>query len=195
MQFCDLGGGIDSPFVYRPHPSELGEFHNPSLAQDFRNRHSGTRFSLREAGSEIGRAVLAELGPFWQGKKVFFEPGRAVCTRALSTLIEVKSVKRDLYPGADVVLTDGNTAVLGPLHRGVHAVSPSKQGSPVPTFLYGNLPHSGDWLFQNIPLPRLDVGDRLLISHTGAYYQPLEAAFGHELPKVVRADRDEVVKG
>lgn len=195
VQFCDLGGGIDSPFVYRPHPAELGEFHNPRLVQAFREKYLRVRFSLREAGAELGRAVRAELGDFWVGKKIFFEPGRAVCTRALSTIVEVRSVKPGFYPDAEVVLTDGNTAILGPVHRGVHLISALKAGELVSTFVYGNLPHSGDWLFQSVPLPRLNVGDRLLISHTGAYYQPLEAAFGHELPKVVRADRDEMVKG
>ncbi len=191
VQFADLGGGIDSPFVYRPHPSELGEFHTPARAAAFRERNSAVRFSLREAGSELGRAVREELGSFWEGKRILFEPGRAVCTRALSTLVEVKSVKRSFYPDAEVILTDGNTAILGPMHRGVHSVTP--KGS-VPTFVYGNLPHSGDWLFQNALLPPQHVGDRLLISHTGAYFQPLEAAFGHAKPIIVRADRNEVVE-
>ncbi len=195
--FCDLGGGIDSPFVYRLHPSEFGEFHTPKTASAFRDRNLSVRFSLREAGSELGKAVRSELGSFWEDKRVLFEPGRAVCTRALSTLVEVKSVKRHFYPDAEVILTDGNTALLGPVHRGVHTIAPALKARPITisTFVYGNLPHSGDWLFQDVKLPPQHVGDRLLISHTGAYFQPLEASFGHPLPMVIRADRDEVISG
>lgn len=196
VRFCDLGGGIDSPYIYRLHPADFGEFHNPKGAAAFRERHANIRFSLREAGAELGRAVREELGAFWQGKEVFFEPGRSVCTRALSTLVEVKSVKRHFYPDSEVILTDGNTAILGPVHRGVHQISPAGRARPITisTFVYGNLPHSGDWLFQDVKLPPQHPGDRLLISHTGAYFQPLEASFGNPLPMVIRADRDEVVK-
>lgn len=196
VQFCDLGGGIDSPFIYRLHSEEFGEYHNPKGAGAFREKHSSVRFSLREAGAELGRAVKDELGDFWKGKRVCFEPGRSVCTRALSTLVEVKSVKRHFYPDSEVILTDGNTAILGPVHRGVHPIVPAGRARPITisTFVYGNLPHSGDWLFQDVKLPPQHPGDRLLIGHTGAYFQPMEAVFGHATPKVVRADRDEVVK-
>lgn len=196
IKFADLGGGFDSPFVYRVPPSELGEFHSPPGAAAFRARYASPRFSLRESAAETGAAVKEELGHFWRGKRILFEPGRAVCTRSLSTLIEVKSVKRGFYPDAEVILTDGNTAILGPLHRNVHSIVPARQnGSGASTtFVYGNLPHSGDWLFQNVMLPPQREGDRLLVEHTGAYFLPLEASFGHQGPMIVRADRDEVVK-
>jgi len=194
VQFADLGGGFDSPFVYRVHPRELSDFHNPNKAAAFREHKMHTRFSLREMAAEVGREVRAELGILWEGKRILFEPGRSVCARALSTLVEVRSVKRDFYPDAQVILTDGNTAILGPLHRNVHQVFSSNEGLGAPTFVYGNLPHSGDWLFQNVNLSAQKTGDRLLIRHTGAYFQPLEANFGHAKPMVVHANRDEVVR-
>jgi diaminopimelate decarboxylase len=176
--FFDLGGGIDSPWVYRPHPRELGAFHNPVEATLFRENFPAPRFSLREAGEAIASAVAAELGA---KVRVLFEPGRAVCTRALSTVISVRAVKEDFYPEARVLISDGSTACLGPLHRGVHPVEP--RGS-TPTFIYGCLPHSGDWLFQNVPLAPLREGDRLAIRYTGAYFLALEARFGHEPPRI-----------
>ncbi len=196
LGFADLGGGIDSPYVYRLQPAELGEFHNPECANSFRESHFSQRFSLRDAGAAIGRVVAEELGALWKGKSIYFEPGRSICTRALSTLVEVKSIKPNFYPGFEVVLTDGNTAILGPIHRAVHQIYAVEPRSPklLPTFVYGNLPHSGDWLFQNVSLPPLELGDRLFIAHTGAYFQPLEAPFGHITPKVIRYDRDEVIK-
>jgi diaminopimelate decarboxylase len=180
MKFVDLGGGVDSPFVYRPLPRELGDFHDPKRAAAVREKAGRERFSLAQAATAISGAVAEELKEKAQAWDVYFEPGRAVCTRALSTVIEIRGVKHGFYPEGDVIITDGNTAILGPLHRNVHPVHlASREGAGHhPSFIYGNLPHSGDWLFQPVDLPRLDAGDRLLISHTGAYFLPLEANFG-----------------
>jgi diaminopimelate decarboxylase len=191
VAFFNFGGGIDSPHVFRPHPRELGAFHDPAKAPEFRERAHAKRFTLQEAGAAAADAVKETLGAELGNRRVLFEPGRAVCTRALSTLVTVTSVKSDFYPNQEVVLTDGNTAALGPLHRGVYPLSPT---GDEPTFVYGNLPHAADWLFQNVKLPKLDVGDRILIRHTGAYFLALEARFGHALPVIVRADRDEKLR-
>jgi hypothetical protein len=42
-------------------------------------------------------------------------------------------------------------------------------------------------LFQNISLPPLKRGDRLLIDYTGAYFLPLEANFGLPRPGIYDA--------
>lgn len=186
ISYFDLGGGFDSPHVFRPHPRDLGRFHNPNEVTQLRAQANPQRFSLREVGEAVALAVAEEL----RGERIFFEPGRAVCTRALDTLIGVRAVKENFYPEKQVVITDGNTAFLGPLHRAVHPVYPS--GTEV-SFVYGALPHSGDWLFQNLGLPKLQEGARLLIQHTGAYFLALEAQFGHALPKIVHADRNEFI--
>lgn len=188
ISFVDLGGGLDSPWVYRPSPAELGDFHNPEKAESFRvSAHRD--FDLREIGKTAAEAVHKVLGD--RGWKISFEPGRAVCTRALSTLVEVKAVKSGLYPDGEIVITDGNTAILGPLHRGLHPVSALGAAGPNQrTFVYGNLPHSGDWLFQSVPLPKLKTGDRLLISHTGAYFLALEANFGLPRPGIYDSGRE-----
>ncbi|HEY8278132.1 MAG TPA: hypothetical protein VIH99_00825 [Bdellovibrionota bacterium] len=196
VDYLDLGGGIDSPFVYRPHPDELARFHNPREVQSFRDAISPNRFSLREAGAEIGRIVKEVLGAGWAQKRILFEPGRSVCTRALSTLVEVRAVKPGFYPDAQVVLTDGNTATLGPLHRGIHPLTSLgiNRGGVSKAFVYGSLPHSADWLFQSVPLAKLEMGDRLLIAHTGAYFLPLEAEFGHGRPAIYHGEREGLIR-
>jgi diaminopimelate decarboxylase len=193
ITFLDLGGGIDSPFVYRPLPSELGDFHNPGTCASLRQRHEGPRFSLKDAGHKVSAAVRASLGANLARWQIQMEPGRAVCTRALSTVIEVQAVKEGLYPDATVVITDGNTAILGPLHRGVHPLTAERTGL-VETFVYGNLPHSADWLFQAVDLPALKVGDRLVVSHTGAYFLALEANFGHGRPGIYRENSGKMAR-
>jgi diaminopimelate decarboxylase len=127
--------------------------------------------------------------------RIQFELGRAVCTRALSTVITVRSVKRGLYPDAAILLTDGNTALLGPLHRGVHPVRAHyARAGEERVFMYGNLPHSGDWLMQDLTLPPAEIGDQIEILHTGAYFLPLEARFGCALPAIVHESTGEILR-
>jgi diaminopimelate decarboxylase len=192
--FFDLGGGIDSPYIYRPQPSELAEFHNPSRTQSFRQEKGKRHFLAVELAEAVSGAVADALGN--SEMKIFFEPGRAVCSRALSTVIEVRSVKTKFYPEGDVVITDGNTAILGPLHRGIYPVELANREDEKNenTFVYGNLPHSGDWLFQSMPLPTLQPGDRLVIAYTGAYFLPLEANFGLPRPGIYSFDRDQMLR-
>lgn len=198
ISFLDLGGGIDSPYVYRPQLTELALFHNPAQAEKLRAEKYERGFSLGELGETVSSVVADTLGKKRaQAWRIFFEPGRAVCSRALSTVIEVRAVKKKFYPEGDVVITDGNTAILGPLHRGIYPValaSNRPEKDTANTFVYGNLPHSGDWLFQSVPLPALTEGDRLLISHTGAYFLPLEANFGLPRPGIYSADKDMILR-
>lgn len=191
ISFLDFGGGFDSPYVYRPHPAELARFHDPRQASALRAQHAEPRFTLEEMGAEVSRAIREVLGN--REYEILFEPGRAVCSRALSTVLEVRAVKENFYPEGDAVITDGNTALLGPLHRGIYPVSAEISGKNS-TFLYGNLPHSADWLFQAVPLPKLSSGDRLLVSHTGAYFLPLEANFGLARPGIYFAEKDEIAR-
>lgn len=197
VSFFDLGGGIDSPYVYRPQPEELAIFHDPGKVQGFRQAKEGRHFLAVELAEAVSEAVADALDDSeFSGVKIYFEPGRAVCSRALSTVIEVRAVKEKFYPDGTVVITDGNSAILGPLHRGIYPVEPTsgKKSGAESTFLYGNLPHSGDWLFQAIPLPPLRPGDRLQISYTGAYFLPLEANFGLPRPGIYSAEKDQMLR-
>lgn len=195
--FFNFGGGFDSPWNYRVPPAEMGAFHDPSRCNAIRDLQRFPRFSVREAMERVSAAVASELRQAGLSKiKACFEPGRIVCGRALSTLLEVKAVKSDLYPDGDIVITDGNTALLGPLHRAVHPLCfPEKNEAPQkPAFVYGNLPHSGDWLFQNIRMPAMKSGERFVVEHTGAYFLPLEANFGLARPGIYDSVTGSVVR-
>jgi len=182
--FFNLGGGIDSPWVYRVAPEKLGEFHNPNACEGLRKRTDKfPRFSLETAGEQISAALEKEILEKYPLAQIQLEPGRAICTRALSTVLSVTANKENFYPNHQVLITDGSTAALGPLHRAIHSVSAEKDGT-LPTFVYGHLPHSGDWLFQNIPLSKLQAGDKLLIESTGAYFLALESKFGFPFLKI-----------
>ena len=183
----NLGGGIDSPFTYNLPPAKIGDYHNPSRAPKFRALIEDSRFSLEHLAGNISAEIAKALVPQnTSSVRIQFELGRSVSARALSTLITVLNVKNSLYPDAVIAITDGNTATMGPIQRCLHPIHAFTKNSSTncPHFIYGNLPHSGDWLFQNLDLPTLTVGDQILIEHTGAYLLPLEAEFGFSLPAI-----------
>ena len=181
--FYNLGGSIDSPWVFRPNPSKLSEFHDPGRVAQMRNEHPLPHFDLQKGCEIVSRQIESELGT---EAEIFFELGRCVATRALATLIEVHNVKEKLYPDGDIIITNGNSSILGPLHRGIHpvVVTGEKRTEDSISFIYGNLPHSGDWLFYSAKLPKLSLGDRLLIHNTGAYFLSLESNFGLPRPPI-----------
>lgn len=193
ISLLNLGGGIDSPYVYRPHPQDFARFHNPNEVAEYRKQHLGrSRFTLLAAGQEVGKGVAMRIRE--ENIQIIFEPGRAACTRALSTVLSIRAVKDSLYPDAKIYISDGNTALLGPAHRAVHAVITEAEGKTHDSFIYGNLPHSGDWLFQNIALPELNSGDRILVEHTGAYFLSCEANFSEPRPGIYDAATGSVIR-
>lgn len=197
VSFLDFGGGIDSPWIYRPHPEELSKFHNPEYTEEVRNKLATHFFSLELAGELIGNAIFHTIkNTALENCETLLEPGRSVSTRALSTLVEIKSIKSNLYPSTKIAISDGNTALLGPIHRAVHPLVSLKSNLTVSErcFLYGNLPHSADWLYQAIELPKVEIGDRLLIEHTGAYFLPLESNFGLPRPAILSAEKNELLR-
>ncbi len=186
----DLGGGIDHPELYRVPPEELGVYHSGKL------KRPEPKNTLGEIASEVGACISTRLKQEGlEHLEIFFEFGRTVATRALDTLLTVSVVKRDLYPNATIATTNGSTAFLGPIHRALHPIEAEIDSEArEKTFLYGKLPHSADWLAQNIDLPILSPGDNIRIKYTGAYFLPLEARFGNTLPAIVDGNTGQILR-
>jgi diaminopimelate decarboxylase len=185
----DLGGGIDHPAVFRVPSQKLGNYHSGNLVRPQQN------FTLEEIAEQVGRGLSDRLKQKeLEHLEIFFEFGRAVSTRALDTVLTVQAVKNNFYPNASVAITDGSTALLGPIHRAIHPFETDSNRPPRRVFIYGKLPHSADWLAQNIELPGLERGDHLTIKYTGAYFIPLEARFGNSIPAIVSAETNSVLR-
>ncbi len=194
IECFDLGGGFESPSVYRLSGRDFSDYH---AARGIPSGAKLERPSLEQQFESIFKDIAAFLKRNNAGKmKIFFEPGRSIVARALSSLLEVRVVKRDYYPDAQVLITNGSTSLLGPLHSAIHPIvllnetGAVKSEAPIKSFVYGNLPHSADWLAQNIFLPAAKVGDQILVEHTGAYVLPLEANFGYPRPGIYDAAAD-----
>ncbi|NUM88146.1 MAG: hypothetical protein HUU37_02985 [Bdellovibrionales bacterium] len=195
VEHLDFGGGIEHPATWRVPVDRIGEYHSgkiPPAAQ-------APRPPLEEIASAAAEGLHESLlRAGLENLPVSFELGRAVCSRSLSTLLSVGSVKGDLYPDASILLTDGNTSLLGPLHRVLLPFEHFSAHQPSATtqrcFIYGNLPHASDWLYQNVELHGPHAGDKLLIRHTGAYFLSQEAQFGHPRPEVRCAASGRVIR-
>ncbi|MCO5144340.1 MAG: hypothetical protein M9962_14735 [Oligoflexia bacterium] len=181
IEFLNLGGGIDSPWVYRVPPKEMGDFHNPQLTNSIRNRLEKNEFKLSVLFESLVKELEKKLpSPI----ELQFELGRSIVSRALSTLISVTDIKNDLYSEKQIIITDGNTASLGLMHTSIYKINHLSNriaNKLIPSFLYGSLPHSGDWLAMNLDLPQASIGDKILIEHIGAYVLAYEANFGMPL--------------
>lgn len=160
----------------------MGEFHNPLTTNDIRNRLASHHFSLSALFQSLMEKIEDKISKnFPNLVELQFELGRSVVSRSLSTLLSVADIKFDLYEGKQILITDGNTASLGPTHNNIHpiyAIKKPQDSTIVPTFIYGNLPHSGDWIAMNINFPKINISDRLIIEHIGAYFLAYEATFG-----------------
>lgn len=191
----DLGGGLEHPLVWRVPVDAIGTYHSGKIPA----AALAPRPSLTEVSESSAKGIAEALSAHALEKlDVSFEFGRVVSTRALSTLLTVGSVKPDLYPDAKIVITDGNTSILGPIHRVILPFEHFSVHQPASTaencFVYGNLPHSSDWLLQNVLLHGPAAGDRILLRGTGAYFLSQEAQFGHPRPGVYCESTGRVIR-
>jgi diaminopimelate decarboxylase len=184
--FLNLGGGLLSPWSEVLSGAEVGQFHDPATAPQVRAGRNWPLFSQEENFNAAFNGLADCMGSNPGFEELWIEPGRSVVSRALHGILEVTQVKTDLYPNHQVVITNGHTAALGPLHREVHPYLCLRENQRiesaemVPTFVYGCLPHGGDWLLQNEMMPQLKQGDKIAFLHLGAYFLPLYSQFGFD---------------
>lgn len=110
-------------------------------------------------------------------KKVFIEPGRALCANTMVLVTEVIDIKPYKNPPIIIVDTSVFTGIIEPLEHFEYPIlslnqiykNPSKR----PTKFYkigGNSCDGYDIIHRKVPLPKdLDVGNKLVILYAGAY--------------------------
>jgi diaminopimelate decarboxylase len=129
--------------------------------------------ALRSSGF-VGRLVL--------------EPGRAIVTDAVALACTVVGVK-ELADGARCVVADAGTNLLpGALWRPPRIDALDGGASAGPALVSGPLCLNVDVLHPAVELPRVAVGDALLVRDVGAYQQTQSTQFGELRPAVVAFD-------
>jgi diaminopimelate decarboxylase len=157
LRYLDLGGGYGVD--YRRHSGDLDL---EALGQAVSSRMS-------ELSQERGRPIELRL-----------EPGRILVARSGSLLVRVVSLKERegrRYVGVDS--TVGNLVVESVYHpyHAIHALQPRGAELEIPTDVCGNTTHSRDYLARHCRLPRLEVGDVLVLGDVGAYGYAMSSHF------------------
>jgi diaminopimelate decarboxylase len=141
----NLGGGLGVAYTSAQHPPQLEEY-----------------------VEAIVSAAHESLGP---GKRLLFEPGRALVANSTVTLYTVQSVKRNVstWVAVDGGMSDNLRPMLyGAGYEAVIAQRPAAGGSERCN-LAGKHCESGDVIARDVPLPDPRPGDVVATPVTGAY--------------------------
>ncbi len=170
LEYIDLGGGFASKArlksSYLP-PEEI----TPSASQ-----------YAEAIGDALGEL---DYSPD-QLPTLFLETGRGLIDEA-GTLIATVLANKRLADGRRAVVLDAGVNLLYTSTWYRHEVVPTAptSGAPEPTVLFGPLCMNIDVVGENLMLPPLEVGSRVLIRPVGAYNVTQSMQFIHLRPAVV----------
>lgn len=153
-QYLDFGGGFGYPY-----------------------REAQIGFSWEEFGAELTRQLQQLQRPI----NLVIEPGRAAiaaCGILLARVVSVKWQSAKQIVGLDTSVA--NIAVLS-VHGGTRKIRALKDsgGEIYRTDLCGNTTYSRDYLGRNCQLPKLVIGDIVVILDVGAYGYAMASHFLH----------------
>ncbi|MGX7112057.1 diaminopimelate decarboxylase [Gemella cuniculi] len=119
--------------------------------------------------------------------KVIIEPGRSLVCNAGSTLYTVGGVKKT-FAGREYVFVDGGMAdnpryALYKAEYEAAIVNKMDKEKDTVYTIAGKCCESGDMLVMDVKLPKVESGDLLLISSTGAYNYSMSSNY-NRLPKL-----------
>jgi len=174
IRFLDLGGGFASlnslqgiylpPEQVTPTPEQYAEAICPVLLAVTQERESRGK----------PRPVL------------MLEPGRALVDSA-EVLVSTVTANKRLPDGRRAVVLDAGVNLLFTAFWYNHAVAPTRplEGLAEESVLYGPLCMNIDVMRHSVMLPPLDVGEKLVFSHAGAYNNTQWLQFIEMRPTIV----------
>jgi diaminopimelate decarboxylase len=175
LDYLDLGGGFASKARLRSQYLP-GEQVSPSFSQYAEAVTDGLR------GLEYPPDQLPTL---------FMETGRALIDDA-GTLITTVVANKRLADGRRAMVVDAGVNVLFTSFWYKHDIVPTTElrGVPEPTVIYGPLCMNIDVVCDNLMLPPVEVGTKLLVQPVGAYNVTQSMQFIHLRPAVVLIGED-----
>jgi diaminopimelate decarboxylase len=129
---------------------------------------------------------------------IYFEPGRALTSRAQCLVLNVIAVKESVGERPKVIL-DGGKNIAMPTGYEAHELLPVTGGTAerdCSIDFFGPLCHPADQLFIAKRFRRLAPGELVAIMDAGAYFVPNQMNFSHVRPAVVmtRSGRHELLR-
>jgi len=122
--------------------------------------------------------------------ELLVEPGRGIAASSQLLLLTVHAVKERPGVGKWLITDGGLGTVTMPTFYEYHEVllcnEPARPRTEKVTIV-GPVCFSGDIVYRNKPMPRVDPGEVLALMDTGAYFTALESSFGFPHPAIVLA--------
>jgi diaminopimelate decarboxylase len=140
----------------------------------------GGGFEYLRADYAASLEAWGRLAPELADLRVVLEPGRLMMAGAGYLVVTARGAER--RDGKRIVTVDASAWNLMPWFRPrVVAALPAREGTPVPHAIAGCTCYEQDYFAQDELLPRVAVGDRLVLDAAGAYSGSL-ARHTHGLP-------------
>jgi len=193
----DLGGGFGVPTV-RPYSA----WDQRLIANGMPPGPVDVAAAMRP--NEYARRIVELLNEYLPPRQsdsaptIYFEPGRALTSRAQCLVLKVIAVKESEGQRPKVIL-DGGKNIAMPTGYEAHELLPVTGGlepRECSTDFFGPLCHPADQLYIAKRFRRLAPGDLVAVMDAGAYFVPNQMNFSHGRPAAVmtRSGQVEVLR-
>jgi diaminopimelate decarboxylase len=175
IKYIDIGGGFASSGAC-PNNVDLDKWNVPDI-------------------KEYAEKICKPLNEFFKSSskpKLILEPGRYLVDESMYLLTTIVAIKNIF--GIKSIFVDAGVNILPSDYYRKHKIKALTYKSPAKELvdLYGPLCMQVDILESGIMLPKVDVGDILMISTTGAYELSHSIQFIRTRPAVVCIDKEKV---
>jgi len=188
-EFVDLGGGFPVPMTKEYSEEEYLRYMTKGETSPPDPKMCPP---IEEFASMIGKTLKEKANAFGLKKPILFlEPGRYIASSAQILLLTVGVLKEVKDVGIWAIADGGAANTATPLTSEYHEVLVANKGSQSPSIVYnlvGRICYTGDTIYKNKLLPRLEEGDVICIMDAGAYFTTCSSNFSYGKPAVAMLD-------
>jgi diaminopimelate decarboxylase len=185
IRALDIGGGFPGPDMRMLTIWEQGWLRLWDRPWPFPAAGPNDGFKIMEETAEYFNSARAKYG--LNDLEMWTEPGRLITGDAQILAVKVVGLRKSGRKNYAVV-DGGRVGAAGPLVGETRKVSVLGKTAGIKNKVYdivGPTCMPWDRLFAGVRLPKLEMGDILIIEGAGAYFVPMEAEFSFDKPKFV----------
>jgi diaminopimelate decarboxylase len=191
VRVLNVGGGFASMTSRELTNSEM------LLYQAFGIFPSGLKNGEHVSFADFARAISSEVlchFPLQEIPELMFEPGRCITSPNQFLLLTVERVKERTGVAKWVIVDGGLSTVTLPTYYEYHEVllcNNLHRPCSEKVNIIGPACFSGDIVYRNKWMPRVEPGEVIAIMDTGAYFTALESSFGFARPAIITVRESE----
>jgi len=191
VNVIDVGGGYASSTTREMTTTEMliyqGIGKMPAGIDDKEN------FVTADFIREISHSIVQAFGPT-NLPKLIFEPGRSIVSSNQLLLLKVNAIKERQGLNKWIITDGGISTVCLPVYYEYHEIFLCNEVHRKPlekVTITGPACFSGDVIYKNKLMPRLQKNEIIAIMDSGAYFIPMESSFGFPKPAIAAVNTKE----